>query len=79
MISRNMVENLPHVHGSKSVMIASLIDGFGKCGDVWMGNEKFCTKRNFPGLPGLGIRESGDDWKGLDGREGKWAYVTIFG
>ena len=63
-ISKKMVENLPHVHGSKSVVMASLTEGFGKRVDVWMGKEKFCTKQNFPGLPGLGIKDSGDDWKG---------------
>ena len=28
------------------------------------GNEKFCTSLNFPGRPGLGIKERGDVWKG---------------
>ena len=63
-MSKNMVEKFPHVQGIKSAVITLLIDGLGKRGDVWMGKEKFCTKRNFPGLPGLGIRESGNDWKG---------------
>jgi len=31
----------------------------GECG-----YEKSCTMRNFPGFPGLGRRERGDDWKG---------------
>lgn len=63
-ISKNMVENFPHVHGSRSVVKALLMDGLGKRCEVWMGNEKFCTKRNLPNLPGLGINESGDDWNG---------------
>ena len=63
-MSKNMVEILPHVHQIKSAVIALLIDGLGQHGDVWMGKEKFCTKWNFLGLPGLGIKESRDDWKG---------------
>ena len=62
--SKKMVENLPHMHGSKLVVVALLMDRFGKQVDVWIGKEKFCTKRKFSGLPGLGIRESRNDWNG---------------
>ena len=32
--------------------------------NVGYGKEKLWTAQNLPGLPGLGIRESGDVWKG---------------
>lgn len=33
-------------------------------GLVSCGKEKFWTSLNFPGFPGLGIMDKGDDWKG---------------
>jgi hypothetical protein len=39
----------------------------GECGNELLGecgNEKFCTIRNLPVLPGLGIIERGEDWNG---------------
>lgn len=38
--------------------------GFGKQGEVSIGNEKFCMSLNLSGQPGFGIKERGDDWKG---------------
>lgn len=53
------VEKVPHVHGYKSVSMEELIDrtpfNLRLCG-----YERFCIRRNFPGFPALGIKESGD-------------------
>ena len=50
--------------GSRSVVMVLLMDRLGKHCKVWMGKEKFCTKCNLPNLPGMGIKERGNDWKG---------------
>lgn len=36
----HIIENLPQVHGNKSVSMVLLIEGFGKLGEVLMGKEK---------------------------------------
>jgi hypothetical protein len=58
------MENFPHVAGKLVAEMDELMDGLGLEGDRAMGKEKFCTSLNLPGRPGLGIMESGDDWKG---------------
>jgi len=58
------VENFPHVVGKLLVLIAELIDGKGLVEFGIDGKEKFCTSLNLLGHPGLGIKESGEDWKG---------------
>jgi hypothetical protein len=46
--------------------IVGLIDELMEvvCAEGVWGAEKLWTARNFPGLPGFGMMESGDDWKG---------------
>ena len=57
------VENIPQVQGKSCESMAELIEGIRFWPDVW-GCEKLWTAQNFPGLPGLGTRERGEDWKG---------------
>ena len=61
---RYTVENFPHVVGKLSALSAELIDGEGLVEFGVDGKEKFCTSLNLLGRPGLGIKESGEDWKG---------------
>lgn len=58
-ISGYTVENFPHVHGIKLNVIPWLIEALGDSG-----KEKFCISLNLSMCPGLGIKDSGDDWKG---------------
>ena len=58
------MENFPHVVGKLLASIAELMEGKGLVAFGDDGNEKFCTNLNLPGRPGLGIKESGDDWNG---------------
>jgi hypothetical protein len=58
------MENFPHAVGKLLALMEEFTEGlgnelFGECG-----NEKFCTIRNLPVLPGLGIIERGEDWNG---------------
>ena len=59
---RDMVEKVPHVHGYSEESMAALMDEIGD--DGVCGKEKSCTRRNLPGLPGLGMMVNGDVWKG---------------
>lgn len=61
-MSRQIVDAVPHVHGYKLESIEELMDDI--VADGRSGNERFCTRRNFPGFPGLGTMESGAVWKG---------------
>ena len=61
---RYTVENFPHVVGKLLALIAELIDGKVLVEFGIDGKEKFWTSLNLPGHPGLGIKESGEDWKG---------------
>lgn len=50
--------------GKLSVSMYKFTEGLrkgvlGKCR-----KEKFCMMQNFPGFPGFGIMDSGEDWKG---------------
>jgi hypothetical protein len=58
------MENFPQEAGKLDASIWEFteVEGLALLGEI--GNEKFCTKRNFPGLPGLGIMERGEDWYG---------------
>jgi len=60
---RQIVEKVPHVHGKSCELMVELIDEIRFVED-WRRWEKSCTVRYFPGFPGLGTRERGEDWKG---------------
>ena len=55
------MENVPHVVWKSSVLMDELMEGEGKLGEGLRGKETFCTSLNFPGRPGLGIIEMGED------------------
>jgi len=61
---RQITEKVPHVHGKSSELVKELMEGFGKDGEGESGKDKFWGLQNFPGLPGLGMMEKGEDWKG---------------
>ena len=63
-ISLYTMENFPHVVGNSSALMQEFTEGLGNEGLGECGKEKFCTILNFPGFPGLGIMERGEDWKG---------------
>ena len=51
------VENVPHVHGYKSVSMVELIELIPL---KLRGYERFWIRRNLPGLPAFGTKERGD-------------------
>ena len=55
------MSKVPYVHEKLSELMQELMDAF--LGSL-KGKNKFCIRRNFLGLPGFGITESGEDWKG---------------
>ena len=57
---REIVEKVAHVQGKLCALMAELIEETGFVDD-WRGWEKSCTPQNFPGFPGLGTRERGED------------------
>jgi hypothetical protein len=63
-MSKYMIENLPQVVGKSLALISELIEGLGNWGSKECRNERFCIKRNFPSLPGLGMTDKGEVWKG---------------
>lgn len=61
---RNTTAKEPHVQGKFAELVKKLMEELGKEGEAERGKEKFWTILNFPGCPGLGIMEKGEDWKG---------------
>jgi hypothetical protein len=61
-IRRYTIENFSHEAGKSAASMNELMDweGLEALGEI--GKEKFCTRRNFPGFPGLGIIDNGEDW-----------------
>ena len=60
-MSADVVWNVPQVHGKSSDFWEELMEGVE---ELECGKERFCTRRYLPGLPDLGTRDKGDDWKG---------------
>ena len=60
---RHTVEKVPQVQGKSCELMLELMEAIEFLSDAW-GCEKSWTARYFPGLPGLGTRERGEDWKG---------------
>ena len=61
-ISKYTVENFPHVHGISLEVMPWLTEVLGHFAEGDSGKEKFCISLNLSGCPGLGIKDSGDDW-----------------
>jgi len=61
-MSLQMVAKVPYVQGKRSESTLELIELMG--GEGLLGKDKFCISRNLPGLPGLGIMDSGAVWNG---------------
>ena len=60
---KQTVEKVPHVQGKRLESMVELIEDIVDKGECkW---EKLCTAQYLPRLPGLGTKESGEDWKGL--------------
>jgi hypothetical protein len=57
----HMVSKVPHVQGKSSELSFELMDGLECANDVTRGKEKFWITRNFPGLPGFGMMDMGED------------------
>ena len=60
---KQTIEKVPHVQGKRLESMVELIEDIvdkGECG--W---EKLCTAWYLPSLPGLGTKESSEDWRGL--------------
>jgi len=60
-----ITENFPQVVGKSLASIHEFIDWLGKREFDVCGKEKFCMTWNFPGFPGFGMMDNGDDWNGL--------------
>ena len=56
------MENFPQDAGKSVASMYEFMEGEGLEGEGLAGKEKFCTRRNLPGLPGFGIMERGEDW-----------------
>jgi hypothetical protein len=63
-ISWYTTENFPQVVGKLFASMREFTDGFRKGVLLECGKEKFWISLQFPGLPGLGMMDIGEDWKG---------------
>ena len=56
------VLKVPQVHGKLLIFIEELMEEIEDKGEY--GEEKLCTAQRDVSLPGLGMRDRGEDWKG---------------